>query len=116
MEVEISAYQAFKLWLAGYVPLDRNTLHYLVGVGLLAIAILCVRNQPRTRPLVLAFAVAFVLGVAMELADMRDDLATLGYWRWRASLLDLGRTIAFPLGGYLFARWVLAWPATAQKR
>ncbi|MDU9002929.1 hypothetical protein [Sedimentitalea todarodis] len=116
MEAETSAYQAFKLWLAGYIPLDRNTLHYLIGAGLLAAAMVHVRNRPRTRPLVLALIVAIALGAAMELADLRDDVATLGYWRWRASLLDFGRTIAFPLAGVLLARWLLRWPTNAPGR
>ncbi len=114
MEVETSAYQGFKLWLAGYVPLDRNTLHYLVGAALVSVALIRLRKQPRTRPLAVALVVAFILGVAMEIADMRDDVATLGYWRWPASLLDLGRTIAVPVGAYILARWLLKWPATSR--
>lgn len=116
MEVETSAYQAFKLWLAGYIPLDRNTLHYLIGAGLLAGALVQVCRRPGMQPLVLALAVAVVLGVAMELADLSDDVATLGYWRWRAGLLDMGRTIAFPLAGLLLARWLLKRPADAPER
>lgn len=116
MDLETSAYQGFKLWLAGYIPLDLNTLHYLIGAGLLLGAMVHVRKRPRMLPLVLALVVAIALGVGMELADMRDDLAALGYWRWRASLLDLGRTIAFPLVGVLLARWLFKWPSNAQGR
>lgn len=116
MEIETSAYQAFKLWLAGYIPLDRNTFHYIIGVGLLGVALFNVRKSPRTRPFALAVVIAGVLGFAMELADLRDDMATLGHWRWRASLLDLGRTITLPLAGFFVVRWVLKWPARAPER
>lgn len=116
MEIETSAYQAFKLWLAGYIPLDRNTFHYLIGAGLLGIALFNVRKSPRTRPFALALAIAVVLGFAMEFADLRDDMATLGFLRWRASLLDLGRTIALPLAGFVVVHWVLKWPARSPER
>ncbi|MEY8829790.1 hypothetical protein AB9K34_15500 [Sedimentitalea sp. XS_ASV28] len=41
----------------------------------------------------------------MELADRRDDIASLGHWRWRSSLADIWRTIALPLAGVLLLWW-----------
>ncbi len=105
MEGDTSVYQAFKLWLAGYVPLERNTLHYLVGAVLLAGAVIWSRRQLRSAPFLAALAVSLVLGVAMELADRRDDIASLGRWRWQSSLADIWRTIAFPLAGVLLLWW-----------
>jgi hypothetical protein len=34
---------------------------------------------------------------------MRDDIRALGGWRWRASALDLARTISMPLIALLVA-------------
>ncbi|WP_424985592.1 hypothetical protein [Microbulbifer sp. S227A] len=101
MEDDPSAYQGFKLWLAIHVPLERNTLHYLVGAVLVAGAVIWSRRGLRLGPFLIALAVALLMGVAMELADRRDDLASLGHWRWRASIADICRTIALPLAGVL---------------
>ena len=100
MDPQTSAYQAFKLWLTGHVPLDRNTIHYLIGAALMMAAALRARRRPGLMPFAIALVLATVAGAAMEWADRRDDLAALGHWRWRASLIDLGRTIAFPALGF----------------
>ena len=92
-----SDYQAFKIWLAGYVPVDRDWLHVLFGLFLVILALAATRRQWRLGPFVLALIAAVVLGVAMEMADRFDDIRTHGAWRWRESLADILRTAAVPL-------------------
>ena len=96
MDVQTSAYQAFKLWLAGYVPLERDTLHILLGLCVVILAALHCRSGLRLIPFAVAFVAALLAGSAMELADRRDDIAAFGHWRVGTSLLDLGRTMLFP--------------------
>lgn len=103
MDVETSAYQAFKLWLGGYIPLERNTLHILFGLALASVATVFCRRGLRLRPFAIAFAAALLAGTAMELADRRDDIAAFGHWRLGTSLLDLGRTILFPASALIAA-------------
>ena len=53
------------------------------------------------------FAMVAALAVAMtgELLDMRDDIASLGYWRWGASLHDIANTVFWPAVLAALARW-----------
>ena len=90
---ETSTWQGFKIWLTGYVPLDRDLMHVALG-GLILMAVLLVR---RSRPaLVSALLVAAGLGIGMEVLDRRDDLALGGAWRWWESLSDVALTALVP--------------------
>ncbi len=106
MSTESSAYQSFKLWLAEYVPWERDILHLLIGLLFLLIAVFVSRHGVRLRPFVIAFLCALLLGIAMEGLDRFDDLRSLGYWRWQASFVDVGRTILFPALGLVIV-WCL---------
>lgn len=99
--METSAYQAAKLWITGHVPLERNTIHYLIGLALLVAAGIVSVRRLRLAPFAWALGVAAVLGGAMEWADLRDDLASLGYRRWAASGADMLRTTVFPVLGVI---------------
>ncbi|MBO9448672.1 hypothetical protein J7426_00275 [Tropicibacter sp. R16_0] len=94
---EVSNYQAFKLWLAHYVPIDRDILHVLIGALVLISVLALSRRKLGLRPGLQALAISFALAVAMEALDLRDDLKTLSRWRWQESLADILRTIAIPL-------------------
>jgi len=89
--LETSSYQALKLWLQGYIPLDRDQFHLLIGAVILLAVWLW------KRPVLAAFGIALLAGVAMEVLDARDDLRSFGYWRWFESLTDIFLTIAVPL-------------------
>lgn len=96
MEPDTSAYQAFKLLLAEYLPVSRDVLHVLIGLGFMLAALTAARGRPAFRPLLIAAIGALLLGCAMELLDRWDDLRMLGRWRWRESLADVLRTAAIP--------------------
>jgi len=96
MEDQVSTYQYFKIWLAGYLPIDRDVLHVLIGLTLVLIAAFMAHRRRRSGPFIWAFVISCVLAIVMEALDMRDDIRTFGVWRWRASLLDIVRTISVP--------------------
>ena len=74
--------------------LSKDSLHVYVGLIVFLVLAIALRRRPRTLlPLLAVFLVA-CLG---ELLDMRDDLALLRHWRWRASLHDLINTCFWPL-------------------
>ena len=104
--VETSHYQALKLLVSEYVPIDRDYLHILVGLLLVVAAVLANRYRKRSSTFLLTFTVACAIGAAMELADMFDDINSLGQWRWGESTLDFLGTILFPGVALLFERIV----------
>ncbi len=102
--METSHYQALKLLVGEYVPIDRDYLHILVGLLLVVVAVSVNRYRTRSSTFLLTFMVACAIGAAMELADMFDDINSLGQWRWDESILDLLSTILFPAMALLFVR------------
>jgi hypothetical protein len=108
LDMQESAYQAAKLWLQSQFGLERDSFHYLIGLIVLALALLRSRSRFRLAPFGWALGFAAGVGCAMEALDLRDDLATLGAPRWQASLADLARTVAFPVLGLLGAKMLLS--------
>ena len=106
MEQSSSTYQSLKILFAAYVPIDRDILHVVIGLVLTAIAVSIARRSMRLWPFLVAFAIACFLGVAMEVLDIRDDIQSLGAWRWRASALDFIRTIFVPAVGLIIAWFI----------
>ncbi|WP_169728616.1 hypothetical protein [Comamonas composti] len=49
-------------------------------------------------------ALAVLAACLGEALDMRDDLQSLGHWRWRASLHDIANTCFWPLAIHLLLR------------
>ncbi|NNE78830.1 MAG: hypothetical protein HKN18_01030 [Silicimonas sp.] len=99
MEQGTSDYQSLKILLAEYVPIDRDLLHIAIGLVLTMIAVVMARRSVHLKPFLGALAIACLLGAAMEILDMRDDIQSLGAWRWRASAMDFIRTIFVPVIG-----------------
>ena len=54
---------------------------------------LVVRKPARS---LVPFCTVLLAAVAVELLDMRDDLATFGHWRWLASAHDIANTVFWP--------------------
>ena len=113
MSPDTSTYQAFKIWLGGYVPFDRDTLHFFVGLGLMLLVLLIARRRSLRARLVSAFLLALIAGLVMEMLDRRGDIAWLGYWRARASALDVLRTVAIPA---LCLMLHLVWPHIGGRK
>jgi hypothetical protein len=76
--MEPSAVQAIKMAIVGASGLSKDALHIYVGLA---------------------------VAMAGELLDMRDDIASLGYWRWSASLHDMANTVFWPAVLAALARW-----------
>lgn len=91
--METSLVQSLKLALVQLTGLSKDTLHVYVGLTVLFVsAALTRRKLSSMLPLLAVLFVAF-LG---ELADLRDDLTSLGYWRWSASIHDILNTVFWP--------------------
>lgn len=92
--METSTFQAAKLAIVGVTGLSKDALHIYVGMALYLISAYFFRMRPRTHyPILLVLFVA-CLG---EVLDMRDDVLSLGYWRWGASLHDVLNTSIWPV-------------------
>lgn len=96
-----SAYQLFKLHVLSVIPLAKDAVHVYVGIAALLVAALLLRI-----PLVSfrALLPGLILSILMEVLDLRDDMAWLGYFRWSASLKDVLNTNAIPLLIVVLAR------------
>jgi len=104
--METSLYQAAKLILVDTVGLSKDALHVYVGLGVLFVSMVLFR-----KPLNSFLPVCMVLLAALagEALDMRDDVASLGYWRWRASLADVVNTLFWPVVVSLLAWGRVIW-------
>jgi hypothetical protein len=96
-----SAYQLFKLEFLSRVPLAKDAVHVYVGFVSLLAALLLLRRPLRSFWVLVP---GLAVSLAMELLDLRDDLAWIGHFRWAASLKDLVNTNAIPLVLVLLAR------------
>lgn len=89
----ISTVQAIKLAIVSVTGLSKDALHIYVGLMVFFAAMRIFRRQVhRFMPLLAVFIVA----CCGEGLDMRDDLHSLGYWRWDASLHDVINTLFWP--------------------
>ncbi len=96
----MTALQEFKLTVVQLTGLSRDALHIYVGLSVLLIAAFVLR-----KPLQSAVPWLCVVAIAtlIELGDMRDDIMSLGYWRWGESLHDFVNTIFWPTVLWLVA-------------
>lgn len=91
--METSLVQSIKLSIVSAVGLSKDALHIYVGMSVLLLTAAIFRKPMGSAlPLILVLCVA----IAGELLDMRDDLASFGYWRWPASVHDILNTIFWP--------------------
>lgn len=99
--MEISNFQAVKQSLAAVSNLTQDALHIYVGL-LVFFSVSLLARVPLNS--LWPLAMVALVAVGGELLDMRDDLNRLGYWRWRASALDIANTVFWPLAIWLLAR------------
>lgn len=92
--VETSGYQLFKLRVLGLIPVSKDAAHIYVGMACLLLALLVFRVPLRSGR---ALIPVLIGALAMEVFDLRDDRASVGHFRWNASLRDVVNTMLLPL-------------------
>ncbi|MES2507776.1 MAG: hypothetical protein V4599_13805 [Verrucomicrobiota bacterium] len=97
-----SAVQSLKLTLVSVLGLSKDALHIHVGLGVFVAACVLFRRSPGAW---LPWGLAVAAACAGEVVDMRDDLASLGHWRWLASLHDVVNTVVWPTVFFGLARF-----------
>jgi hypothetical protein len=99
--METSAVQAAKLAIVGATGLSKDTLHVYVGLTVFLVSTWVLRKHVRS---VLPLLIVVLVACAGEVLDMRDDIHSLGYWRWGASLHDIVNTSFWPFVLYVLLR------------
>ena len=99
--METSAFQFIKLAIVAALELSKDALHIYVGLTVFLVVALALWKPLRS---VVPWIAVVAMAVAGEVLDMRDDIASLGYWRWRASAHDILNTVFWPTLFLLFAR------------
>jgi hypothetical protein len=92
--VKTSEYQLLKLRVLDVVPITKDAAHVYVGM-LCLLATLALSRAPLRS--FRALVPGLVAALAMEYFDLRDDRASLGRFRWDASLKDVVNTNLLPL-------------------
>ena len=91
--VRTSEYQLLKLRVLDAIPISKDAAHVYVGMACLLFTLLVFRAPLRSYR---ALIPGIVAAVVMEVFDLRDDRASLGRFRWEASLKDLVNTNLLP--------------------
>ena len=91
--METSAVQSLKLALVQAVGLSKDALHIYAGLIVFFVVIIPLRNRSASPWPLIAVMIVAIIG---ELVDMRDDINSLGAWRWRASIHDVLNTAFWP--------------------
>ncbi|MCS4292729.1 putative membrane protein YqgA involved in biofilm formation [Comamonas sp. BIGb0152] len=102
--METTAIQSVKLVIVSATGLSKDALHIYVGIAIFLVARLAFRKYAN---MFLPVAVVVVAACIGELLDMRDDINSLGYWRWAASLHDVVNTAFWPFVLSIFMRSTL---------
>jgi hypothetical protein len=100
--MDASLFQTLKTSIVRTVGLSQDALHVHVGLMVFILLALSLRKRGFSW---LPFAAAVCAALLGELLDMRDDLATRGFWRVGASIHDIINTAFWPLLLTLLARW-----------
>lgn len=91
--METSTLQALKLVVVSATGLSKDALHVYAGLALFLVAATLDRGK---RSLVLPWCAVLLAALTVEALDLRDDIASLGHWRWAASLHDVLNTVFWP--------------------
>lgn len=110
--MEISAVQSIKLAIVSTIELSKDALHIYVGLAVLLIAAVVLRKPLQS---IVPWLLVLALAVIGELADMRDDILSLGYWRWGASVHDILNTLFWPSVLLLLARFSVLFGAPGGR-
>ncbi|KNZ31021.1 MAG: hypothetical protein AD742_19670 [Methylibium sp. NZG] len=86
--------QALKLAIVSATDLSRDALHVYVGLTVFLSVQWMLRGRNAA---VMPVIAVLVVAIAGEAIDLKDDLTSLGFWRWKASAHDLVNTLLWPL-------------------
>jgi hypothetical protein len=92
--METSPFQSVKLIVGAMFSLSKDALHIYVGLFVFLTVSYLVRKRYHAAWALLAVFLVACLG---EIFDARDNFASLGRWRWRASLHDIMNTMFWPI-------------------
>lgn len=110
--METSAVQSIKLAIVAATGLSKDALHIYVGLAVFLAMATVLRKPLRS---IVPWLVVVAIAIAGEVLDMRDDVASLGYWRWSASLHDMLNTIFWPTVLFLLAKFDIFFGATSNR-
>jgi cell shape-determining protein MreD len=110
--METSAIQSIKLAIVAATGLSKDALHIYVGLAVFLAAAIVLRKPLRSN--VPWFVVVSVV-ITGEVLDMRDDISSLGYWRWGASLHDILNTLFWPSIFLLLAKFDIFFHASSER-
>ncbi len=102
--METSAYQNLKLVILDVLSLSKDAIHIHIGLLVFFLAIVLWRRGQHD---ILALLPVFLVAGGMEVLDLRDDLGSLGYMRWSASLHDLINTTFWPTLVVVLSKWLI---------
>ncbi|WP_124551752.1 hypothetical protein [Methylophilus methylotrophus] len=100
--METSAIQSIKLAIVAATGLSKDALHIYVGLAVFLAAVIVLRKPLRSN---VPWLVVVSVAITGEVLDMRDDISSLGYWRWGASLHDILNTLFWPSVLLLLAKF-----------
>ncbi|KQT31050.1 hypothetical protein [Methylophilus sp. Leaf414] len=110
--METSAIQSIKLAIVAATGLSKDALHIYVGLAVFLVAAIVFRKPLRSN---VPWFVVVSVAITGEVLDMRDDIASLGYWRWGASLHDILNTLFWPSVFLLLAKYGIIFHASSDR-
>ena len=102
--METSTCQSIKLIILSLVGLSKDAIHIYIGLLCFFILLIVFKKPIDSWQLLIP---VLIVSVAMESLDLRDDLLSLGYFRWSASLHDIVNTMFWPLAIVLLFKFRL---------
>ncbi len=89
----VTPLQEAKLAIMSVFPLARDGFHIYIGFFVFLFTLLFLKKPLRSFTLLLP---ALLVAIVIEMGDLRDDLATFGYFRFGASAWDIMNTLVIP--------------------
>lgn len=110
--METSAIQSIKLAIVAATGLSKDALHIYVGLAVFLAAVILLRKPLRS---IVPWLMVVSVAITGEVLDMRDDISSLGYWRWGASLHDIFNTLFWPSVLLLLAKFGIFFHTSSDR-
>jgi hypothetical protein len=92
--MDTSIYQNLKLQILEVLNLSKDAVHIYIGMGVFLLAVVIWK---RGRIKGVCLSPVFCIALLMEILDIKDDICSLGYVRWAASIHDFLNTSFWPM-------------------